>query len=333
MQNRDFPYFSCTVVFVDEKGKEVTQTDFPTLQKFFLAWKEGELKRRVKIVEKEDGVLNSYFKKVENDTRAALLSLTFNLQECYDWLNVHLGLSNHILAYQKIEMGAHARVRIPKNDLVFFAAPGDSAESAAKVGFVFVPSLPIEFNFERKRGEFKDNPKKVVEEFLNEMVKETIAKDNATVVFLLKQGAQDTVLCEQFSPASFNTIRHKLWEKQIPAPTLLTTPAVLAFIVEEAQWFYPDNKSNWATGQVGKFGDVSIICGGSEKDEFGCGLDFTDYFMFGPPQKVGVRTEKIPIEIESIDKSILGVSLMGWSLYGSRGTLIFGSGISHAKIG
>lgn len=183
---------------------------------------------------------------------------------------------------------------------------------------------------------FKKDVKGICEDFLNQVVKNVIMTANAGLVFLINNAKQDnTLLCKDFSPVVFVKVREALWVKQVPAPFMLTTPLVLSSIEnpDSDQWFTPNKKTKWATGRIGKWADVDIFCGGSEKDDFSCGLDEKDFYLFGPPFHLGIRTVEEPIDIKMINKNILGVHSLGWSVVGLQGTLVYPRGISHAKIG
>lgn len=152
MQPTNFPTFTCDIIFENEEGKEATQEDFSSLKDFFLAWHEGKIKRKVKIVEKEDGALNNYFIKDETNFDAAFVELTQNLWNCYTWLQAHLELGEQLLAYKEITPGSVASVTL--EDLVFFQQKDNSIETAAKVDRVFIPSIPVQWSFEEELRKF-----------------------------------------------------------------------------------------------------------------------------------------------------------------------------------
>lgn len=340
----DYPTFSCTVIFENADGEEKTQSDFSSLPEFFLAWENGAIKRRVKLVTDYEDKLKEFVTKTccGEGSNAAWLYLTLQMQECFCWLQEQLSLSHKLLSYMRVEYGTYAAVNLGNQKFGWYlnrAKDEVVAESAAGLHRVFVPSIPLFFNFVEYPTTFEKDPIGTLEDCLNDLVKEIIMVDNARIIHLIKTSIiNPPLLTDSFSPTSFSAVRQILWEKGLAVPTMLASPSVFVSMmnmqkIDRDMWFSPNEVYPWATGRIGKWADLNIFCGGSPKEDFHCGLESNYMYLLAPPQKVGLRTEKEPVKPEFINKSILGVRGVGWGFFGLQGALVFGDGVAHAKIG
>ena len=342
MPTTPFPTFSANLVFGTADRK-------PNFGELFHLWAKGAINREIWI-ELEDGATEDDLREtirvalwggLEN---SALQHLTEQMTACYENLRRDLDLSRRLLAFKSFQRGEPASIETPNGEkFSWFSVEdesGKAGELAVEQDRLFIPSVPLEASAVYPFDTFYNNPKGTLQKALTTVAQQTVVADNAVLLHLLRNcvdSSEQKALAKRFSSDIYTQTRRVLWENQLPATAMIVSPELVIQMLQEPdceKWLsLGESSSQWATGCVGRFGDMEILCDGSPSDQFHYGLKPHDFFVVATPPHLGVRTETFPQQVHDVNLCTLGKASMGWHFYRLSGKVLFGRGVAYTKIG
>lgn len=347
---------SIDLVFRNEEGIVVPAVHINSLDpsEFYQQWANGELRRDVAVTIEDEVTIRRSLQDFKSSEFQLVGAEVFG---AWRDLDRNLSLTNHCLAHWTDHSGGHAvgpKVH-DSHDPVIAPEVMEVKRDEFKIQY-YTTYYWLTASVLHDAVWYARDPKVVVYDIVMELLNQWTMRDNATLLYLLKQA--DTInkpeAYKLFTPHALANMITQVSRWAIPVSHFIATAEVLAelsdpdwerFMISVGVWekkgsFIRDPKwVNTGTGESpGRLMDLTTLCIGSRHDAFYPFLkddsSWSDMYALGMPASLGIRAIHTEPQGKAAKATVLDVAQQGWLWSTYIGTAVLNSrAVATALVG